>query len=120
MEHLDIAFIGIGSSNYKDSVVYKAQYIEEEAVKNLYSKGLCDICGHQIDTDGSEPDNFFAQRLIGISLETLKRTPLTVGICAGSSKAKSILSAARGGYINALIIDEIAAISILEAIGSEI
>lgn len=114
MDRLDIAFLGIGSSNYKESVVYKAQYIEEEAARNLYANGLCDICGHQISEDGYEPENYFSQRLIGISLDSLRKTPLTVGICAGSSKSKSIRSAVNGGYIRALIIDEIAAISLLE------
>ena len=117
MDRLDIAFIGIGSSNYKESVVYKAQYIEEEAAKNLYANGLCDICGHQISEDGYEPENFFSRRLIGISLESLRKTPLTVGICAGNNKSKSIRSAVNGGYIRALVIDEIAAISLLEDMG---
>ena len=120
MDKLDIAFIGIGSSNYKDSVVYKAQYIEEEAARNLYAEGLCDICGHQIDENGYEPDNYFSRRLIGIPLDSLRRTPMTVGICAGSNKSKSIRSAVNGGYIRALIIDEVAAISLLEDIGIEL
>ena len=120
MDRLDIAFIGIGSSNYKESVVYKAQYIEEEAAKNLYAEGLCDICGHQIDENGYEPDNFFSRRLIGIPLDCLRKTPLTVGICAGSNKTKSIRAAVNGGYIRALIIDEVAAISLLEGLGIEL
>ena len=114
MDDLDIAFVGIGSSVYKESVIFKAQYLEEEAAKNLYSTGLCDICGHQIDENGFEPDNYFSQRHIGISLECLRKTPITVGICSGNDRAKSILSAVRGGYLNGLIIDEIAAISLLE------
>lgn len=115
LKELDIAFVGIGSTNYKESVIYKAKYLDEAQAKELYSKGLCDLCGHQIDSVGREPDTAFADRLIGISLEDLAAIPLVVGLCAGNMKTKPILSAIRGGYLDALIIDEIAAISLMEA-----
>lgn len=119
MRNLDIAFVGIGSSNYKESIIYKAQFIEESEAKSLYAMGLCDICGHQIDQDGVEPDNYLSRRLIGIPLEYLRDTPLTVGICSGSDRSRSILSAVKGHYLHGLIIDEVAAISLLEALGVE-
>lgn len=116
MGELDIAFIGVGSSNYKESIIYKAQYIDESEAKDLYATGLCDICGHQISMDGHEPENL-SSRLIGISLEDLAKTPLTIGLCAGSDRTASIISAVRCGYLKGLIIDEIAALSLLREEG---
>lgn len=112
---LDIAFVGIGSSNYKESVIYKAKYVDENEARQLYSPGLCDICGHQIDINGKERACFLTDRLIGISLEDLARTPMVVGMCAGNDRTVSILSGVHGGYIKGLIIDEIAALSLMQA-----
>jgi DNA-binding transcriptional regulator LsrR (DeoR family) len=113
-DELDMAFVGIGSSNYKDSVIYKANYIEEKEAREIYSLGLCDICGHQIDQNGVEPVESLKNRLIGISLEDLRRVPMVVGMCAGKDRTMSILSGVRGGYLKALVVDEIAAITLIE------
>ncbi len=76
---------------------------------------LCDICGHQIDIDGKEPETILSNRLISIPLNSLAQIPMVMGLCAGNDKTRSIISAIHGGYLNGLIIDEIAAISLLEA-----
>lgn len=115
LKDLDIAFVGIGSSNYKNSVLYKAKYLDESEARNLSDMGLCDICGHQIDINGREPDIGIAGRLIGISLDDLAKIPMVIGLCAGNDKAMPIIAGIHGGYLNGLIIDEIAAISLLEA-----
>lgn len=115
ISNLDMAFVGIGSSNYKESVIYKAKYIEEKEAQQLYAKGVCDICGHQIDINGKELDQDLAAHLIGISLEDLLRIPLVIGLCAGSDRTASIQSGIHGGYLKGLIIDEVAAISLLQA-----
>ena len=114
-KQLDIAFISVGSSNYKDTVLYKVGYTTAEDAKKFATHHLIDICGHQIDINGYEPLKDLADRHIGISLKDLKNVPLVVALCAGDKKAQSIISGIRGGYIDALIIDEIAAISLLEA-----
>lgn len=122
MEHfrqihsLDIAFVGLGTSYYKDSIAYRANYIEESEARRLGELGLvCDICGHQLLEDGTEPETFLSNRVIGVTLEELHQIPLVVGLCSGHKKTLPILAALRGQHINALIIDEVAAISLLTA-----
>lgn len=114
-DELDIALVGIGSSNFKESVVYKAGYISDNEAKLIDALSLCDICGHQIDCDGREPVASITNRLFGISLESLKKTPVVIGMCAGKDRADSIRAGIRGGYINTLIIDEIAAMTLMES-----
>ncbi len=114
-DELDIALVGIGSYNYKESVVYKANYITEDDARQIDRLGLCDICGHQIDSLGNEPIESLRNRLFGISLESLKRTPMVIGMCAGKDRAQSVRSGVNGGYLKALIIDEIAAITLMES-----
>ena len=120
MEHfelinkLDIAFVGIGFANYKDSIAYRAHYIEENEGLRLSELGLvCDICGHQLAQDGTEPNTFLSNRVVGISLAELNRVPLVVGLAEGHKKVIPILAALRGHHINAMIIDEVAAISLI-------
>lgn len=111
---IDMAFVGIGSTNYKDSVAYKAKYITEEEAIDLYAPGVCDICGHPIDLYGKPADTILNDRVISIPLRDLEKIPMVVGMCAGNTKAASIIANIRGGYVDALIIDEIAAISLME------
>lgn len=116
IRNLDMAFVGIGASYYKDSIAYRAHYLEEDEARRLSDLGLvCDICGHQLLPDGSEPDTSLTNRIIGISLKDLDRIPFVVGLCAGHKKAAPLLAALHGRHINAMIIDEVAAISLLAA-----
>lgn len=118
IQNLDMAFIGIGSSYEKDAVALRANYLEANDVAQLKELGtVCDICGHQIKQDGSAPPTFLTNRVVGISLEELHRIPLVVGLCVGHKKAEPILAALRGRHLNCLIIDEVAAISIISAEG---
>ncbi len=113
-DQLDMALVGVGTTNYKESIVYKANYITESEAEQIGRYGLCDICGHQIDSQGNEPVDSITQRLYGISLESLRKTPMVVGLCAGKDKAPSIRAAINGGYLKALVIDEIAAMTLLD------
>lgn len=113
---LDIAFVGIGLSYYKESIAYRAHYIEEVEGQRLHELGLvCDICGHQLNKDGVEPHTFLENRVVGVSLDELHKIPLVVGICVGHKKVTPLLAALRGRHINAMIIDEVAAISLITA-----
>lgn len=118
VDTLDVAFVGLGHSYdfYKESIVYRAEYTEEEEAQYLHKLGLvCDICGHQLLADGTEPETFLSNRVISVDLEELHRVPLVVGLCVGYRKAQSILSALRGGHINGVVLDEIAAIALIAA-----
>jgi hypothetical protein len=49
------------------------------------------------------------ERVIGIDLPTLKRTPRVVGIAGGRSKVSAILASIKGKWVNVLITDRHAA-----------
>ena len=53
-------------------------------------------------------------RIIGITLEQLKRTPKVVGVSGGPDKLAAIGGALRGGLINVLITDSLTATRLLE------
>ena len=114
IRNLHMAFVGVGSSYYKDSVVLQANFIEQNAAQLLSEMGLiCDVCGHQLMPDGSAPHTFLTDRLIGISLEDLHRIPLVVGLCEGRKKTAPLKAALRGRHMNCIITDEVAAITLI-------
>lgn len=111
---IDIAFVGLGSSHPEESVTYKAGYITKAEAVQLEAEGYgADICGHRLDGDGNEVETLLTDRVLSVSLETLKKVPLVVGIGAGEEKAHSIIAGAKGKYLDALIIDEVAAIAVM-------
>jgi DNA-binding transcriptional regulator LsrR (DeoR family) len=59
-------------------------------------------------------------RLIAIGIEDLKRIPTRIGVATGQIKAKAVVAAARGGFVNTLILDSLLAGAVLAEIGSPI
>ena len=120
MEQIDIAVMSIGFADYSETPSFYEKYLDEKSAKEINSRGLCNICGHQIDMYGNEPETSLSKRHIGISLETIRKIPMVIGMCNGNNKTAAILSVINGGYINGLIIDEVAAIPLLHVEGIEL
>lgn len=109
-----MAFVGVGSANYKDSVARQANFINERDAQILSDMGLVgDICGHQLMPDGTEPETFFSRRLISVALEDLHCIPMVIGLCEGKKKVAPLRAALRGRHLNGLITDEVAAIALI-------
>ena len=52
---------------------------------------------------------------MGISLETLVKIPVRIGLAAGTQKAAAVRAALRGGFVTAHVVDE----EIAEAISED-
>lgn len=72
------------------------------------------ILGQFYDADGTVVDLPLHERRIGIELSELRYIPKVVGVAAGVHKAQSILGALRGGFLDVLMTNELAAIRILD------
>lgn len=112
---VDVAFVGIGSTDPELYSLARAGYVLKEEIDELRAQGAVgDICAHHYALDGHVLDIAINRRIVGISLDDLKRIPCVVGVAGGRKKAETILGALRGGYINVLITDEEAAEAVLE------
>jgi len=117
-EHLDIALIGVGSMEPEEANPYKAGYITLEQSHLLANTGFAtDICGNRIYLDGTIRQNLLTDRLISISPEQIKKVPLVVSLAVGAEKAIPVIAAAKGKFVHVLIIDEVAALSIMDIEG---
>lgn len=101
----DICIVGLGSME-SDQVYTRFGLIHEDELQSLAGRAVGDICGRFFDLDGREQSSPFADRIIGIELEDLKRARLTIGVAGGPDKAAPLLGAIRGGLINVVISDE--------------
>ena len=110
----DIAVVGIGSVASGFSSLVRAGYLSETDMPQLRDLSVVgDVCAHHFDLHGVELPIDLNQRVVGITLEALKAIPLVVGVAGGKDKAPAILAALRGGYVDVLITDSVAATEVL-------
>jgi deoxyribonucleoside regulator len=115
MEKMDIALVGIGSLSPPLASLLTAGYITETELRDIVRQGgVGDICSYHYDLRGNVLPLELHQRLIAVSLDTLRQTSWVIGVGGGIDKAASILGALRLGVINCLVTDEIAARAVLK------
>jgi DNA-binding transcriptional regulator LsrR (DeoR family) len=114
---INVAYVGIGAPT-KDSVVMRNSAIMSQAdLDALLQKGAVgDIALRYFDIEGQPVISELDSRVIGISLEQLKKIPRVVGVAGGHQKHEVVYAALKGGFIDVLITDEKTARYILEKI----
>lgn len=114
IEKSRIVLFGIGYVSY-DSVLYSAKFFTQEEYADLIAKGAVgDICARYYDINGNIVDEQLDSRTISISRDTLKEKEFSIGVASGVEKAKALLGALKGGYLNTLYSDENTARKVLE------
>ena len=111
---LDIAILGIGSPNLKASESWKQFYGEDVLAYLEGKKVIGDVVSRFYNSEGQHIENELDDRLIGIDISDLKRTPYRIGIASMIDKAPAIASALKGDYINVLVTTEETAKKVLE------
>ena len=111
---VDQAVVGVGTPTV-DATIVQLGYLTTEDVRMLRERGVVgDILGQFYDADGAVVDLPLHERRIGIELSELRYIPKVVGVAAGVHKAEAILGALRGGFLDVLVTNELAAIRLLE------
>lgn len=115
MDRMDMALVGIGSLLPGLSSFLLAGYITEAELREIIRQGgVGDICSYHFDLNGNVLPLELHDRLIGVSLDTLRKTPYVIGVGGGLDKAAAVLGALRLGVIDCLITDEVAAKAVLK------
>lgn len=111
--NVDMAIIGIGNP-FKGSTMVTMEYLTEKDLIQLKKEGaIGDIGSRFYDLNGKELEIPLNNKVIGISLEELKKVPKVIGIVEGNYKVESTIAALKGKNIDVLIIDELTATSLL-------
>jgi lsr operon transcriptional repressor len=108
------AVVGVGTPT-TDATIVQLGYLTATDAASLRAKGVVgDILGQFFDADGKVADLAIHDRRIGIELSDLRRIPKVVGVAGGLHKVQAILGALRGGFLDVLVTNEVAAIRLLE------
>ena len=102
-----IALFGIGSNQPSISSLVRSRALSDEESRQLVLAGeIGTVCGLHIDAEGGVSKGSLNQRLVGISIDSLRRIPVRIGLAAGKEKTAAVRAALRGGFITALVVDE--------------
>jgi DNA-binding transcriptional regulator LsrR (DeoR family) len=111
----DLALVSVGTVDL-DSFLFQAGYTDEAGIESLREQGAVgDVLGHFFDINGSQVTSPIDDRLIGLSLDQLKRIATVICVAGGPPKVPSIRGALNGGYVNVLITDEDTACAVLDS-----
>ena len=102
-----IALFGIGSNQPPISSLVRSGALTDAESRQLVLAGeIGTVCGLHIDAEGGVSSGSLNQRLVGISVDALRRIPVRIGLAAGKEKTAAVRAAVRGGFITALVVDE--------------
>lgn len=111
----DVALLGVGTTTPEYSSFYLAGYISQQELQRLRREGAVgDVGGLHFDLEGDPACEDFSDRLVSIRRKELLAIPVRLGVAGGEGKVDAILGALRGGYLNVLVTDSVAARKILD------
>jgi DNA-binding transcriptional regulator LsrR (DeoR family) len=121
LAHLDLAVVGIGAPTPDSVTMRDGSIISQAELDALFRKGAVgDIALRYFDADGRGVESEINDRIIGITLEQLKRGPKVVAASGGPDKVPAIRAALRGRLIDVLVTDSVTAERLLESDGPEV
>jgi DNA-binding transcriptional regulator LsrR (DeoR family) len=111
---LTMALVGIGTLEPSYMLHNSGNTFDKDELSDLERRGAVgDVCLRFFDTHGRPVDSPFDERIIGISVEELKRVPRVVGVAGGARKTAAIRGALLGGWVDTLITDKFTAERVL-------
>lgn len=111
---LDVALNGIGAPD-EASTVIATGYFDKRMMNDFDKYNICgDISMNFYDKNGNLSLYEHNNRVIGVSIHTLRNTQWSIGIAGDLRKADAIRGALAGKYINVLITDRDCAQTLIE------
>jgi DNA-binding transcriptional regulator LsrR (DeoR family) len=114
--HSDIALVGIGAAGLGSSrAMVEQMRLSAEEQRELDAADLAgDIAARFYDFNGQPFLGAANDRILGLTLDQLRRIPTVFGIATGRDKAPGLLGALRGGLLDVLCCDVAAARGVLD------
>jgi deoxyribonucleoside regulator len=111
----NIALVGIGTTKPDYCSLLEGKHISRQELAAIQSaEAVGDVCGLYFKIDGSLAPVDFHKRRIGISYKDLKTINTRLAIAGNPEKAEAVFGAICGGFINALVTDNLTANRVLE------
>jgi DNA-binding transcriptional regulator LsrR (DeoR family) len=109
-DKVTLALVGIGSLNPSRLLASSGNVFTKQELEKLRAQGwVGDICLRFFNESGKPVSTPLSSRVIGMSLEQLKKVPRTVGMAGGKRKFTAIKGVLEGNLIHVLITDHLTA-----------
>jgi DNA-binding transcriptional regulator LsrR (DeoR family) len=117
----NIAMLGVGTVDAEQSRFVEFTALSKEDMERVASScgGVGEVLAYVYNAQGQPCADEYADRVVGLTLQELKRIPSIIGVAATASKALPIYGALRGGHLRSLVTDEAAAQGILQVFESD-
>lgn len=116
----EVALLGIGNLDPHTSGFVRAGLMTPAEIEGMLADGAVgDLAWRVYARNGTAYPCELNERIIGITLDDLRRIPLTIAVAAGQHKALAIAGALRTGAINVLCTDDSTASAVLSLASAE-
>ncbi|WP_307843942.1 sugar-binding transcriptional regulator [Sanguibacter suaedae] len=102
---LDLAVVAIGAWSAHASTVYDLAP-EEDRRAGRDAGAVAECSGRLFDDSGAPVRTALDERVVGVTIEQLVRTPEVVAVGYGAEAARGLCAAVRGGFASVLVVDE--------------
>ena len=114
----NLAFMGIGAPRRDSMLVREGSVVSWRNLADLMKQGAVgDINLRYFDALGQRIASELDDRIIGLTLDEIRRIELVVGVTGGSAKYKAIQAALKGKLIDVLVTDHVTAQQLLNQKG---
>lgn len=113
-EQADVGVFGIGIPA-QGAVTTRSGILTSDEFAQLIAEGAVgDIALRFFDGGGRPVQQPIDERVIGLTLEKIRKIPRRIGVAGGAGKLDVIRAALLGGYVNVLVTDNITAQNLLQ------
>lgn len=115
----DVALVGIGSAGSTSSELLVEEFGLTKAERESSFKNWAgDIAARFYNAQGKILSSALDSRVIGLSLEEIRKLPKVIGVATGADKVLGVVGAARSKLVDHLIIDLACANAVLKYLAS--
>jgi DNA-binding transcriptional regulator LsrR (DeoR family) len=112
----DIAIVGIGALSSASVLMREGTILTKAEFASLKQKGAVgDIALRYFDKNGDMLDLQVNERIVGISIDQVKKIPQVIAIAGGEVKLEAIHAALKGRLCNILVTDQKTAEKLLQS-----
>jgi len=98
--------LGVGKVSH-DATVVRAGFLDVQTMDELRAKGAVgDLSGRYFNLAGQPVLTETDERIVGLSIDDLKKIKPVIAVAGGPDKAQAVLGALRTGCVDVLITDE--------------
>jgi deoxyribonucleoside regulator len=115
IDSIRLALVGLGT--LEKSAFIERGILDPSVLSELRAAGAVgEICGRFFDARGRECQTSVSGRVVGVELDMLRDCADVAVVMSGASRGEAMLAAVRGGLVKSIVVDQVGAQSILDAL----